>query len=336
MRIERVIIRGLRALRARDDRFTGSQGEIHSAVCLRGPNGSGKTTYLEVLAQLWQWFRRCTQKRGYAQPTGTDLLREGQLVAALCTDLPGPRPRMWIAWGQADAVRSLGSGPECPYSIRGNRVVWDQDVLEWWDKASASAEAGLEHLRLLPNIVWVEAENKYVPRLRADELTNPRPAPSFLPVARYLPESRGPSHLEGLLRTLFLARRERWDVLAAYLGALRPGLQMLDRFDEATQRPLFRLATGEILSVDRLSAGERSLLINLCMILRWLGQGGIVLLDEPELHQHLSLMSGSLSVIDEIVSEQFGGQMLVASHAPEVWDYFHASDAIIDLGGERT
>jgi predicted ATPase len=58
------------------------------------------------------------------------------------------------------------------------------------------------------------------------------------------------------------------------------------------------------------------------MVLRWLSPGGIVLLDEPELHQHLSLMRGSLAVLHSLIAKEFNGQLLVASHAPEVWDHF--------------
>src|SRR4051812_30752345 len=104
MRIERVIVRGLRALRDRDDRLVDARGQAYPAVCLRGMNGSGKTTYLEALAELWQWSRRCTQQRGFVKPAGTPLLAEAHLVAALFTGLPGPRPRMWIAWGQDSAL----------------------------------------------------------------------------------------------------------------------------------------------------------------------------------------------------------------------------------------
>ena len=334
MRIERVIVRGLRALRARDDRLLDPRGAPLVAICLRGLNGSGKTTYLEALAQLWQWFRRCAQQRGFARPTGTPLLAEAQLMGALFTGLPGPRPRMWIACGQAAAMRdALATEPDSPYSFHGDRVRWDTAVIDWWEEAFTRAETGLESPKVTPNFVWIEAENKHVPDLRPRELLTPRPAPSFAAVARYLPEARGPSHLEGLLRTLFLARRERWMALAAALSELRPGLTLLDRFDETTQRPLFQLASGEILSMDRLSAGERSLLINLAMILRWIGPGGIVLLDEPELHQHISLMRASLSVIDALVaSPDIAGQLFVASHAPEVWDHFRRRDAILDLG----
>lgn len=342
MRIERVIIRGLRALRERDDHLVGLDGTIHSALCLRGLNGSGKSTYLLALAALWQWFRRCTSYRRLVSPEDTSPLLAATLVAALFTDLPGPRPRMWIAWGSPEALTTLPEQASTPYVLRDGKPDWDDTLLEFWATAFERVENGIEPqpsttdsnspLSITPpNFVLIEAENKYVPTLRGDELTNPRPTAAFAPVARYLPTARGGSHLEGLLRTLYLARRERWDMMARWVNELRPGLHLLDRFDVATQRPLFRLATGEILTVEHLSAGERSLLINLCMILRWLAPGGIVLLDEPELHQHISLMRGSLAVMNALISEEFNGQLIVASHAPEVWDHFSLTGSIIDL-----
>ncbi len=334
MRIERVIFRGLRALRERDDRFVNVDGEVLSAICLRGLNGSGKTTYLEALAQLWQWFRRCTQKRGFAQPTGSELLSEARLAAALLTGLPGPRPRMWVAYGNTEELRSLQSDPDFALSVGKGRggSVWSPDVLAYWEKAIATAEAGMDYQRFPPNIVCIEAENKYVPELRTDEISR-RTTAAYYPVARYLPNARGSSHLESIMRTLFLTRRNRWDVLCRRVATLRPGLELLDRFEETTQRPLFKLSTGELLTTDRLSAGERSVLINLSMILRWLAPGGIVLLDEPELHQHLSLMRRSLSAMAQIIDEEFQGQIFVASHAPEVWDFFRPTNAIMDLEG---
>lgn len=321
MKIERVVVRGLRALRARNDAFVGPDGTPHAAVCLRGLNGSGKTTYLEAIAQLWELFRLITKRRGRLGALETGILRDSTLAAALVNGLPGPQPRMWLFF----------SPPEVP-DVIDRDLIPANATLEYWDRLFTRAETGMIGQPAPPNIVWIEAENKYVPSLSADELTTLRPAPSYQPVARYDPSDRSASHLEIVLRTLFLARRERWDLLAKYIGELRPGLELLDRFDETSQRPLFRLRTGEILGVEHLSAGERSLLINLCMILRWLAPGGIVLLDEPELHQHVSLMRASLAVLDNIIRSEFDGQLIVASHAPEVWDHFRATDAIIDLG----
>lgn len=332
MRIERVIIRKLRALRQRDDRLVGLDGQTFPALCLRGLNGSGKTTYLDALAELWQWFCRCTKERKHVRPHDGSLLLEAELVAALFTQLPGPRARMWVACGSADAIASL-PGTDNPYSVVAGQIDWDPQTLDFWEKFMERASAGMDPKDWPPNIVAIEAEQKYVPLLRRNELIEPRPTPAFMPRARYVAGTHG-VHLESILRTLFLARRERWDVLARWVRELLPGLSMLDRFDESTQRPLFRLASGETLTTDLLSAGERSLLINLCMMLRWLGPGGIVLIDEPELHLHISLMRSSLAVTETIVtSKEFHGQLIVASHSPEVWSHFHHSGALLDLGG---
>lgn len=315
MKIERVIFKNLRALRARDDSFLDPDRSPHAAVCLRGLNGSGKTTYLEVIAQLWQWFRLCTKRRTLLAPT-EPLLNSSTSAAVLLSDLPGPEASMWIAW-----------------SIRVDEVWLQPRVLEYWDALFTRAEIGIGSPFTPPNVVCIEAEKKYVPDLAPDELTTLRSAAPYLPVARFDPNDRSVSHLEIVLRALFLTRHERWVLLAKYMGELRPGLELIDPFDETSQHSLFRLHTGELLGVEHLSAGERSLLINLCMILRWLSPGGIVLLDEPELHQHISVMRGSLAVLDSIISREFNGQLIVASHAPEVWDHFRRTDALIDLGG---
>ncbi len=180
MRIERVIFRGLRALRARDDCFKGSVGGGLGAVCLRGVNGTGKTTYLEALAQLWQWFRRCTRKRSYVRPSeDTSLIAEANVAAALFTGLPGPMSRLWIALGTTDELDFLQGDPASAYSIADGKVVWSPDVLQYWDEAFTSPEAGIEYQKFPPNVVWIEAENKYVPELHADELTTPRPARAY-------------------------------------------------------------------------------------------------------------------------------------------------------------
>ena len=61
MKIRRVVIHGLKALAARDDTFgLEPGGTLASSVCLRGLNGSGKTTYLEAISSLWLRFRAWT------------------------------------------------------------------------------------------------------------------------------------------------------------------------------------------------------------------------------------------------------------------------------------
>ncbi len=79
------------------------------------------------------------------------------------------------------------------------------------------------------------------------------------------------------------------------------------------------------------SAGERAALISLFTVARWMAPGGVVLIDEPELHQHLSMMRANLAVLEQFVTVERKGQLIVASHAPEVWDHFRWPRLILDL-----
>jgi hypothetical protein len=328
MKIEQVIIRDLRALKSRDDTFVGPDG-VFSAACLRGLNGCGKTTYLEALAQLWQWFRDCAARGKYLNPPPKSLLAAGGLVAALFSDLPGPRSKMWIARGRVDLLRAYSAEwPDTLIHVGEEGVTWEVESISWWGKAFARADLGEE---AIPNIVFVESENKFVPDFQRRRNKVSRSGPAFVAVSRHNPTVIGSANFEVVMRTLFLARPERWKLLAKSFGSLRPGIRLLDRFDESGQRPLFMLKDGTLLTFDLLSAGERSVLINLCMVLRWLGPGGIVLIDEPELHQHLSLMRGGIAVTEALIEQELRGQLLVASHAPEVWDHFRMTGALIDL-----
>ncbi len=78
---------------------------------------------------------------------------------------------------------------------------------------------------------------------------------------------------------------------------------------------------------------EQALLITLVTVHRFSSPGGVVLLDEPELHQHLSLMRGSLATLEHLVVRLRGVQLIVASHAPEVWAHFRGAGALVELKG---
>jgi ABC-type molybdenum transport system ATPase subunit/photorepair protein PhrA len=130
---------------------------------------------------------------------------------------------------------------------------------------------------------------------------------------------------------MLLVNRERFVKIADQLHHIWPHLKLLDTPDRRTLRPRFQLDDGKIVLLEDLSAGERAALIAFFTIARWLTPGGVVLLDEPELHQHLSMMRTNLAVIEDFVVRQMGGQLIIASHAPEVWDRFHAVRLLIDL-----
>lgn len=62
----------------------------------------------------------------------------------------------------------------------------------------------------------------------------------------------------------------------------------------------------------------------------FLRRGGIVLLDEPNLHLHISLVSQLMHALDLIVRER-EGQLIVASHSEKVWEFFSREEERLDL-----
>jgi len=85
--------------------------------------------------------------------------------------------------------------------------------------------------------------------------------------------------------------------------------------------------------LDELSAGERQVLIQIYLISRWLQPGGVVLLDEPDLHLHPSLIQMLLGRIEAIVADR-KGQLFLTSHLPEVWQRYETAALRVKLGGD--
>jgi hypothetical protein len=44
-------------------------------------------------------------------------------------------------------------------------------------------------------------------------------------------------------------------------------------------------------------------------------------------------MRGSLAALEQLVVRERGGQLIVASHAPEVWAHFRGAGALVELKG---
>lgn len=325
MHIDRMIVRDLRALKARDDLLV-RPGKPPAEVCLRGVNGSGKTTWLEAVGAMMQWFRRCTQRRRAVEPEADSPLHQAGAVALRLVGLPGPISNLWLCYSK----RPL---PELPLDdapiFSPFHPVPSDDLLPWWDAAASRAELGSES-DALPNVVLLDATGRYSRPLTRGSLVGVNGDARWLLVKRHDPTARSTGHLEEAMRSLALLRPDRWKTLQETLEVLRPRLQLADTFDPGTQRPRFLLDETTQLTTDDLSAGEQTMLISWVLILRWLSPGGVVLIDEPELHQHAELIGANLQVLSWMV-DRLGGQLITASHAREVWEHHRTRGLIVDL-----
>jgi hypothetical protein len=83
------------------------------------------------------------------------------------------------------------------------------------------------------------------------------------------------------------------------------------------QMPLFH-------SIDVLSSGEKQIVLMIVFAACLLHDGGILIVDEPDLHIHMALVQPLIAVLHHIVLER-GGQLIVAAHSQQVWSWFGQS-----------
>ena len=69
------------------------------------------------------------------------------------------------------------------------------------------------------------------------------------------------------------------------------------------------------------------------MVDRWMERGGIVMIDEPFLYLHTTLIAGFLAQLENMVAER-DGQLLITSHVPDVWNRYEAIGQLVLLGME--
>jgi len=84
--------------------------------------------------------------------------------------------------------------------------------------------------------------------------------------------------------------------------------------------------------IEELSSGERQMLLLVAFVVAFLRPGGILLIDEPDLHIHIGMVTQLLETLERIVTER-NGQMIVASHSQLVWDWFARDEERIELNG---
>ncbi len=180
-------------------------------------------------------------------------------------------------------------------------------------------------------MVFIGAEDRYIQRLSGHDLFELAPEGAFKFFARYAPSKEKEGHIENSMAALLAVDPERFNQIADELHRVLPGLRLLNRAHPTTRRPLVQLKSGVEVTLESLSAGELAAIIALFTVARWMTVGGVVLIDEPELHQHISLMRSNLAVLEQYVVHQMKGQLIVASHAPEVWDHFRVNKLIVGL-----
>lgn len=303
-------------------------------LLLQGANGSGKSTILESVATLWDFFGEWIDA-GPGRYISTKKSRclkhyfaESDLVAMELCDLFPDRGSRWIGMGKEKFWLDLKN--EHPHAEFAGLVLtkgsWEVQLPSAdWRKIRLSSLVGSAPQ---PNVVYFPPEDRTV------TLGSGR-APHLIDLMPYHWLATYDSHvdLESLLLTIQSQSQAEYD---ASIGLINQALdnQRKEIVGFSRRGLIVRGDTefGHVYehSIDQLSSGEKQMLILIVFIAATLRRGGIVIIDEPDLHIHVVMLQQLLSSIEAVVKER-DAQLIVASHSQEVWDWFSLSSERIEL-----
>lgn len=325
-------------------------GDVERRILFSGPNGCGKSTVLRAVAMLWEaagyWLDhrktlpRSHPVREWLQRWGGIAMTlhgagppeaAGQPVGLIFGDAAWCQARMAetpdVLWlGESVARTGKPGNPKRELYLPG--ADWFQD----WSMARGKLILGFEKTPL-SNVIFLDAEERrwVTPRRNVGEHLAEAPALRWL--TRYLATEDWRGQLEASLINLKVTQPRRFFLVLEELNRFLVGKRIEPDIKPGDNRLRVKLEgqRGVSHSLDELSAGEHQVLIILYLIARWAEKGALVLIDEPDLYLHPSLISGLMSRIESLVHE-LDGQLLITSHIPEVWRRYESSGRRIDLG----
>lgn len=327
-----------------------------SRILFSGRNGCGKSTLLKGVAMLWEAFgywlhNRRTLDHKQTQAIGILqwLQRGGMAVQLESVGFDAPDVLLyWLPekvhdWSNQDAwawlnniqhsagtAVCLGQASQLPFPPKLDFPTDNPAWLTAWTAARQRMLVSSEPSQS-PNILFLDAEERrwVTPSKNIGDIGAADLKQRWL--ASYHANESWESQLESALLTLKIADDARFGTLIDHMNHFLSGKRIAKTVILGENRLRVELANGVIHTIDHLSSGEHQVLIQLYMVERWLEQGGVVLIDEPDLYLHPSLISGFLARLEIMVAER-NGQLLITSHIPAVWERYEAIGQRVLLG----
>lgn len=179
----------------------------------------------------------------------------------------------------------------------------------------------------LPNIVYLESETRILQPIKNLGGLTPEPD-EFQWLARYEPSTSRKGSLQNYLFAQKAVNLPLFEDIRHQINLFLNGKQLADISPKTYQ--IMVDVKGQKHPIDELSSGEKQVLLMLVTVIRRLEEGGIVMIDEPDLHLHVSMVNAFVGHLRKMIGEK-KGQLILASHAPELWR-MHKESQTVNLG----
>ncbi len=295
--IRSIEIKNLRGIRE------GKLDDLTPLVILVGPNGSGKSSVLDAL--LIGGSPNATQGVHLSTARNACLART-------------PRWLLWMSGGQGPSkttVYTQGGNPRaCELSL-GGKPATPKFVFRVAQPGSAPSPAAKQtaHIMLAPGNRWVGEE----PRVPLSDL------PSVDIVAAYSPEESLPLH-QIYSKVVQLGLREKTNEI---IRDVVPGMTHMEILTEG-DTPVMNFVFEEYSLPAELAGDGVHALLRTCLELAS-RPGGVVLLEEPEVHLHPGAIRKSAKAILAAVRREI--QVILTTHSLEFIDALVAEASDEDL-----
>ena len=322
---------------------------LEPRALLCGPNGCGKSTVLRAVAMLWEalgyWLdhRKPLPKNHVAREW---LQRWGGCAVVLQAVTPDV-PEVGLVFGDlawCDEMRD--AQPNVPWLVEsvartgkpGNPTrklsLPDEPWIQAWSDARKKMILSFDKSEF-PNVVFLDAEERrwVLPRKSVGEHVADQPGKRWLP--KYIASEDWRDQLEASLITLKTTQLRKYHEVVRLLNTFLMGKEIDPDIAPGENRLRVKLKgkRGQYHSLDELSAGEHQVLILLFLLSRWAERGAVVLIDEPDLYLHPSLVSGMLASLEKLVAG-LDGLLIITSHSVDIWRRYEASGKRIELGAQ--
>ncbi|MET4162893.1 ABC-type cobalamin/Fe3+-siderophores transport system ATPase subunit [Marinobacterium sp. MBR-111] len=329
--------------------------EVESKVLLTGPNGCGKSTVIRGCAMLWtalaywldqrkalpqkheakQWLQRwggmAILLDEMTDVTAQPSVQVGLMFGSIswCEEIKAKTPEVfWIG----EAIERTGKPGQPKRALYLPKETWVDD----WSQKRKKLILSSEKLAA-PNIMYLDAEER---RWVTPKRNIAEPLPDVLTqrwLTKYLVTDDWKGQLEASLINLKTTQLHKFHEVIRGLNQFLVGKEIDSDIKpgEGRLRVKIKGERGVYHSIDELSAGEHQVLILIFLMLRWLQPGGVVLIDEPDLYLHPSLVDPLLDVLER-TAQELEAQLIITSHSVSIWRRYETSGTRVELKTGRS